>query len=91
MLEDDIVVATKRTVAATSNSRHYGGSKGKRGRDDQDSKGKHDSRDSRRASHHNEAGGSGDRAVKSPRQDNTTEHTRFMLPPSQLLSIIQYL
>ena len=34
MLKDDIIATTKRTVAATSDSRHYGGSKGKRGRDD---------------------------------------------------------
>ena len=91
MLEDNIVVATTRTVVATSYSRHYGGSKGKRGKDDQDNRGKRDSRDSRCANHHNEAGGSGDRAAESPRQDNNTKQTRFTLPPSQLLSIIQSL
>ena len=32
MLEDDIFAITKRTIATTSYSRHYGGSKGKKGR-----------------------------------------------------------
>ena len=36
MLEDDTIVATKRTVASTSDSRHDSRSKGKRGRDGQD-------------------------------------------------------
>ena len=58
MLEDDIVTVIKQIVAATSDSRHYGGSKGKRGRDDQDRRGKHKSIYSRRTGHHNEAGGS---------------------------------
>ena len=34
MLEDGIVSSTIRTVVATSDSDHYGRSKGKRGRDD---------------------------------------------------------
>ena len=33
MLEDYVVSTTKRTVSSTSNSRSYGGNKGKRGRD----------------------------------------------------------
>ena len=88
MLKDNIVIATKRTVTVTSDSKHYGGSKIKRDQDDQDRNGKRDSRDSRPTSHHNEAKGSRDRAAKNPRQDNNTEHTRFTLPPSQLLPII---
>ena len=35
MLEDDIVPRTKRTIAATLDSDHYDGSKGKIGWDDQ--------------------------------------------------------
>ena len=34
MLEDDIVAATKRTIAITSDAIQYGGSKGKRGLED---------------------------------------------------------
>ena len=60
MLEDDIVEATKLTVATTSNSRHYGENKGKRGRDDQDRRVKRNSRDPRRTGHRNEAEEPGD-------------------------------
>ena len=67
MLEDDIVVVTKRTVAKASNSRHHSESKGKRGRDDQDKRGKHESRDSRRTSHRNEAGESGEQVTENLR------------------------
>ena len=42
-------------------------------------------------SHHNEIEGLGDRAVENLRQDGSIEQTRFMLPPSQLLPIIQSL
>ena len=83
MFDDDIVITTKRTVAATSNSGHYGGSNGKSGRDDQNRRGKCDSTDSRSTSHHNEAKKLGDRAAVNPLQDNNTEHTRFTLPPSK--------
>ena len=64
MLEEDIVVATKRTVFTTLDFDHYGMSKGKRGRDDQDMSGKRGSINSRRTGHHNEAKGSRDRAVE---------------------------
>ena len=64
MLEDNIVVATKQTIAVTLDSKHYGENKGKMGRDDQDKRGKRDSRDLRRT---NEAGGSGDRVAENPR------------------------
>ena len=67
MLKDDIVAATKRTIANTSYAKKYGGHKGKRGRDDQDRRGKRDPRELRQTGHRNEAKGSGDRAVKNPR------------------------
>ena len=91
MLEDDIVIATKRTVTITSDAKQYSGSKGMRGRDDQDKRGECDSRDTRQTGHHNEAQGSGDRVTKNPRKDDSTEQTRFTLQPSQLLPIIQLL
>ena len=59
MLDDDIVAATKRTIAATSNSGCYCKSKGKKGLDDQDMRGKCGSMDSRHTGHHDEAKGSG--------------------------------
>ena len=91
MLRDDIVASTKRTVAITLDTRQYGGSKEKRGRDDQDRRVKRGSRDTRRTGHRNEAKGLRDRAVENPRQDDSTEKMRFTLPPSQLLPIIQSL
>ena len=47
MLEDNI-------LSSTSDSLSYGGNKGKRGRDDQDRRGKRDFSDSSRTIHHNE-------------------------------------
>ena len=46
MVEDDTVPATKRTVVATSEARHYDGNRGKRGSNSQDRKGKHEHKDS---------------------------------------------
>ena len=68
MLEDDRVVVTKQTVSITSNAKQYDESKGKRGRDDQNKRGKRDSIYTRRIGHRNEAKGSGDRAAENPRQ-----------------------
>ena len=59
------------------------------GQDDKDYRGKRDSKDSRCTSHHNEVGGSGERFVENPRHDSSIEQTRFTLPRSQLLLIIQ--
>ena len=78
MLEDDIVTATKRTVATTSDSRHCDKSKGKRGRDEQDRRDKRDPRDLGRTGHHIEAGDR-NRAVENLRQDNNTESSRNLL------------
>ena len=63
MLENDIVTATKQTVTSTSDSRQYDGSKGKRGCDNQDMRGKRDSSDSRRISRNDETDPSGYRAT----------------------------
>ena len=47
MLDDDVVAATKRTVASTSDVGRYSGNKGKISQDDQDRQGKRDFRESR--------------------------------------------
>ena len=78
MLEDDIVTATKRTVATTSDSRHYDKSKGKRGRDEQDRRDKRDPRDLGRTGHHIEVGDP-NRAVENLRQDNNTKSSQNLL------------
>ena len=65
MLEDDAVFATKRMVATTLDSLHYGGSKGKRGWEEQDIRDECDPRASGRTSHHIEAGDR-DQATKNP-------------------------
>ena len=62
MLEDDIVTTTKWTVSNTSYSQ-YDRSKGKRGRDDQNRRGKQDSSYLRSIGRHNETDRSGDRVV----------------------------
>ena len=46
-------------VVATLDFGHYGGSKGKRGQDDQEMRGNSNSTDSRRIRHHNEVEGLG--------------------------------
>ena len=74
MLEDDIVVVTKQTVATTSDSRHYDESKGKRGRDELDIRDELDPRDTGRTSHHIKVRDR-DRATENPRQNNSMECT----------------
>ena len=71
MLEDDIVTTTKWTVANTSYSQ-YDRSKGKRGRDDQNRRGKHDSSYLRCIGRHNEIDRSSDRAAMQQTRENTS-------------------
>ena len=49
MLEDDTITATKRTIAATLEARHYNGNREKKGHDSQDRKRKHEQKDPGRA------------------------------------------
>ena len=86
-----MIAAAKQTVATTSKSRHYDRSKGKRGRDDQDKRGKHEFRDSRCAIHHDVSKRMGERVDENPRWDSSTEKMQFTLPPSQLFLIVQCL
>ena len=53
--------------------------------------GKHDSSDSSHIGHHNETDRSGDRAAENLKKENKAQQTRFTVPPSQLLLIIQSL
>ena len=89
MLEDDVVATTKQTVADTSDVGRDNGSKGNRNQDDQDRKGKRNSKESRRSGHRNAAEGSRDRVAENPGQDNGAKQIQFMVPPSQLLPLIQ--
>ena len=82
MLKVDMVAATKQTVATTSESRHYGESKGKRGQEGQDRRGTHESRELRRISHHSVFRRTGKLADENSRRESDTEHTKFTLPPS---------
>ena len=91
MLEHDIVTATKRMVASTSDSQSYDGTKGNRGQDKQDMRGKHDSGDSSSTGRHNETNHLGGQAAMNQTRENSVEQTRFTIPPSQLLPIIQSL
>ena len=91
MLEDDTVVATKRIVAAMSKPRHYDGNRWKKGRDNQDRKGRQKHKDPGQVDHHNTPKRTGERANKNPKQDSNPEQARFTLSPSHLLLIVQSL
>ena len=66
MLEDDVVAATKQTITSTSNTGRYNEYKGKRSRDDRDSRGKCASMESRPSNHRNAVEGLTDRPIENP-------------------------
>ena len=75
MLKDNTIVATKRTMTTTSEPRHNGGSRGKRGREGQDRESTYDSKESRRTSYHNVFGRTREQVDENPRRESGMEHT----------------
>ena len=65
MLEDDVVAATKQMVANMSDFGRYNENKGKRSRDNQNKRGKCDSKQSRQSGHCNATEGSVDRPFEN--------------------------
>ena len=72
MLEDNTIVATKRTVASVTDSRHDSNSRGKRGCDVQDKRGMRESQEPRYSNSQGEVGRTRERDSKNPRRDIST-------------------
>ena len=82
MLEDDIVKATKRTVASTFGPRSNSRGKGKRSQQDRDGYGERDGGALVYTSGHRGAVSSEDRPSENSKLDNDSEQIRFTISPA---------
>ena len=91
MLEDDVVAATKRTVASMFDGRSSSGGKGKRSRRDEDIEHKRHDRIQIHISGTRGKTSLNPRQSDNPNPDNDSKQVKFTISPAQLLPIIQSL